>query len=267
MGICPRISVSRRASRGARIRKSLRTPPSVALAPRKSRIRANGAPTIPSPTARIAGRASRLLLESPTIARTRRWRLSRCARRAKRNTQTLAIVVSTPKRSPAAPAVQRSHCGVWTGVRRNWKSCPSEECLASARRLIMSGAILALKGLGGYHLACDATDFDAVSRLRRLKRRDAKPFALMARDLGVIKDYCAVGEEEERLLTSPAAPIVLLNASGVKRLPPVVAPSLNALGFMLPTTPLHLLVMQGFAAAAGDDERQSLRRTAGHRRQ
>ena len=247
MGICPRTSVSRRAWRGARIRKSPRMRPSVALAPRKSRIRANGAPTIPSPIARIAGRVSRLLLESLTIARARRWRLSRCARRAKRNTRTLPIVVSTPKRSPAPPVVQRSHCGGWTGARKNWKSCRATN--ASPRRVgsLSSGAILALKGLGGYHLACDATNFDAVSRLRRLKRRDAKPFALMARDLDVIKDYCAVGEEEERLLISPAAPIVLLNASGEKRLPPVIAPSLNTLGFMLPTTPLHLLVMRGFA--------------------
>ncbi len=133
------------------------------------------------------------------------------------------------------------------GHARYLEKLSSEQCLAAARWLIMSGAILALKGLGGYHLACDATNFDAVSRLRRLKRRDAKPFALMARDLGVVKDYCAVAEEEERLLVSSAAPIVLLDATGGKRLPPAVAPGLGALGFMLPTTPLHLLLMQGFA--------------------
>jgi hydrogenase maturation protein HypF len=152
-----------------------------------------------------------------------------------------------------AEAIACGACGPRIALRRldghapDLEKLSGEECLATARRLIMSGAILALKGLGGYHLACDATNFDAVSRLRRLKRRDAKPFALMARDLGVIRDYCAVGEEEERLLISSAAPIVLLNTRSGKRLPPVVAPSLNALGFMLPTTPLHLLVMQGFA--------------------
>ena len=152
-----------------------------------------------------------------------------------------------------AEAIACGACGPRIALRRldghapDLEKLSGEECLATARRLIMSGAILALKGLGGYHLACAATNFDAVSRLRRLKRRDAKPFALMARDLGVIRDYCAVGEEEERLLISSAAPIVLLNTRGGKRLPPVVAPSLNALGFMLPTTPLHLLVMQGFA--------------------
>ena len=152
-----------------------------------------------------------------------------------------------------AEAIACGACGPRIALRRldghapDLEKLSGEECLATARRLIMSGAILALKGLGGYHLACDATNFDAVSRLRRLKRRDAKPFALMARDLGVIRDYCAVGEEEERLLISSAAPIVLLKTRGGKRLPPVAAPSLNALGFMLPTTPLHLLVMQGFA--------------------
>ena len=152
-----------------------------------------------------------------------------------------------------AEAIACGACGPTIALRRmdgraeELGRLSNEECIAAARRLIMSGAIIALKSLGGYHLACDATNFDAVSSLRRLKRRDAKPFALMARDLGVIKDYCAVGEEEERLLVSPAAPIVLLNASGRKRLPPVVAPNLGALGFMMPTTPLHLLVMQGFA--------------------
>ena len=153
-----------------------------------------------------------------------------------------------------AEAIACGACGPRIALRRldgharYLEKLSSEQCLAAARWLIMSGAILALKGLGGYHLACDATNFDAVSRLRRLKRRDAKPFALMARDLGVIKDYCAVGEEEERLLISSAAPIVLLNASGGKRLPPVVAPSLSALGFMLPTTPLHLLAHAGLCS-------------------
>ena len=152
-----------------------------------------------------------------------------------------------------AEAIACAACGPKIALRRldgraeELEKLSSEECLAAARRLIMSGAILALKGLGGYHLACDATNFDAVSRLRRLKRRDAKPFALMARDLEVIKDYCAVGEEEERMLVSSAAPIVVLNASGGKRLPPVVAPNIAALGFMLPTTPLHLLVMRDIA--------------------
>jgi hydrogenase maturation protein HypF len=110
--------------------------------------------------------------------------------------------------------------------------------------LIQKGEIVAIKGLGGYHLACDATVADVVARLRQLKRRDAKPFALMARDLDVIRAYCAVREQEERELSGPTAPIVLLRADGPKRLPDAVAPRLATLGFMLPTTPLHLLILR-----------------------
>jgi len=110
--------------------------------------------------------------------------------------------------------------------------------------LIQMGEIVAVKGLGGYHLACDATNADTVARLRRLKRRDAKPFALMARDLDIIRSYCFVGDEAERQLTGPSAPIVLLDVGGPKRLPEAIAPGLSTLGFMLPTTPLHLLILR-----------------------
>jgi len=113
----------------------------------------------------------------------------------------------------------------------------------AVRGLITKGEIVAIKGLGGFHLACDATNAEVVARLRRLKRRDAKPFALMARDLDVIRRYCTVGAEEERTLVSAAAPIVLLAADKAERLPDEVAPGLATLGFMLPTTPLHLLIL------------------------
>ena len=114
----------------------------------------------------------------------------------------------------------------------------------AARSLLRNGEILAIKGLGGYHLACDATNAVAVARLRRLKKRDAKPLALMARDIGMIRRYCVVGAEEECHLTGVQAPIVLLRADGPQRLPETVAPGLRTLGFMLPTTPLHLLLLQ-----------------------
>ena len=131
--------------------------------------------------------------------------------------------------------------------------------------LIQTGEIVAIKGLGGYHLACDATNADTVARLRRLKRRDAKPFALMARDLDIIRSYCSLTAEEERQLTGPPAPIVLLDAEGSKRLPEAIAPGLSTLGFMLPTTPLHLLVLQDMNPPRRDDQRQSLGRAAGDR--
>ncbi len=138
--------------------------------------------------------------------------------------------------------------------------------LDSAGSLIQKGEIVAIKGLGGYHLACDATNAEAVERLRTAKRRDAKPFALMARDLDIVRRYCRVGPAEEALLTSPEAPIVLLDATGPERLPDAVAPGLKTLGFMLPTTPLHLLLLRDTDRPGGDDERQPFRRAAGHRR-
>ena len=108
--------------------------------------------------------------------------------------------------------------------------------------LLQKGEIVAFKGLGGYQLACDATNAEVVRRLRERKHRPAKPFALMARDLDVVRRHCDVSEAEARLLRSPQAPIVLLKSRGA--LPDVVAPGLDILGMMLPTTPMHLLALR-----------------------
>jgi hydrogenase maturation protein HypF len=113
--------------------------------------------------------------------------------------------------------------------------------------LLTRGEIVAIKGIGGFHLACDATSAAAVRRLRQRKRRDVKPFALMARDLDVVRRYADPDAEECRLLESAAAPIVLLRAAGPERLPEEVAPGLDLLGFMLPSTPLHLLALRRLA--------------------
>jgi hydrogenase maturation protein HypF len=110
--------------------------------------------------------------------------------------------------------------------------------------LLRRGHIVALKGLGGYQLVCDATNTEVVARLRQLKARASKPFALMARDLAVIERYCQPSPEEYAALTSTAAPIVLMRACGPERLPEAVAPGLGLIGFMLPTTPLHLLALR-----------------------
>lgn len=123
------------------------------------------------------------------------------------------------------------------------RKLPQDE-IDAACRLIAAGEIVAIKGLGGYQIACDAANADAVARLRCAKRRGAKPFALMARDLRMIRRYCAVNPEEERQLASPQAPIVLLRAKGPDQLPEAIAPGLSLLGFMLPTTPLHLLILE-----------------------
>jgi hydrogenase maturation protein HypF len=113
--------------------------------------------------------------------------------------------------------------------------------------LMKNGEIVAIKGIGGYQLACDATKPDVVARLRQLKKRDAKPFAMMARDMDVIRRYCSVSAEEEALLKRPCAPIVLLRADGAEKLPAAIAPGLATLGFMLPTSPMHLLMLRRMA--------------------
>jgi hydrogenase maturation protein HypF len=114
--------------------------------------------------------------------------------------------------------------------------------LDSAIELLKSGAVVAIRGLGGFHLACDATNPQAVQRLRRRKHRYGKPFALMARDLDTIRRYCNLTPAEADVLQSPEAPIVLLPANGLEKLPEGIAPGLNTVGFMLPYTPLHLLI-------------------------
>ena len=84
------------------------------------------------------------------------------------------------------------------------------DAVFGAAQLLSQGAILAVKGLGGYHLACNALDHDAVRRLRARKHREDKPFALMARDLNAVRKFCIVALEDERLLSSLQRPIVLL---------------------------------------------------------
>ncbi|MBY0307072.1 MAG: carbamoyltransferase HypF [Sphingomonas sp.] len=117
----------------------------------------------------------------------------------------------------------------------------------AAMSVIQKGEIVAIKALGGFQLACDATKPDVVARLRFLKHREAKPFALMARDLETIRNYCSVSDTEERLLTAPESPIVLLDADGPVKLPDGVAPGMRTLGFMLPSTPMHVLMFRRMA--------------------
>ncbi|MFB9580617.1 carbamoyltransferase HypF [Streptomyces goshikiensis] len=115
--------------------------------------------------------------------------------------------------------------------------------VAEARRLLADGAILAVKGLGGYHLACDAAHPGAVAELRRRKDRGAKPFALMARDLTDVEGLVRVGPEERALLTGGVRPIVLLRRRPGGPPLPGVAPGSPDLGVMLPYTPVHHLLL------------------------
>ena len=110
--------------------------------------------------------------------------------------------------------------------------------------LLQKGEIVAIKGLGGIHLACDATNHKAVEKLRQRKQRYDKPFALMARDIEIIEQYCKPTAKEQELLESAIAPIVLINSPPLPLLSPLIAPRQNALGFMLPYTPLHHLILR-----------------------
>ena len=117
-----------------------------------------------------------------------------------------------------------------------------------ARKLLASGAIVAVKGLGGFHLACDATNDEAVALLRERKGRVDKPFALMAFDLETVEQFCYVNEDERALLTSRERPIVLLRQRPDSPISPLVAPGNRHLGVMLPYTPLHYLLLEPAAS-------------------
>jgi hydrogenase maturation protein HypF len=130
-------------------------------------------------------------------------------------------------------------------------------------RLLMDGGILAVKGIGGFHLACDALNDQAVKLLRDRKGRAEKPFAVMMRDRATAKKYCDIGDREERLLRSPIAPIVLLNAAG-ERTAPSVAPFMGSLGVMLPYTPVHHLLF-GHPGVAPERRPRVLVMTSGNR--
>src|SRR5205085_2783440 len=109
---------------------------------------------------------------------------------------------------------------------------------------LRDGRIGALKGLGGYHLACDAGNEAAVAALRRRKHRDEKPFALMVRDLNGAEALCDVSPAEAELLLSPRRPIVLLRKRHSGAVAAAVAPGNPYLGIMLPYTPLHHLLLE-----------------------
>ena len=119
-----------------------------------------------------------------------------------------------------------------------------EDALQAARQLLAEGKILAIKGLGGFHLACDALNETAVAELRRRKLRVDKPFALMVYDHETASRFCHLNEAEQALLTSRERPIVLLHKQPDCPIAPACAPGQNQLGLMLPYTPLHYLLLE-----------------------
>lgn len=123
-----------------------------------------------------------------------------------------------------------------------------EQILAEITSLISAGKTIAIKGIGGYHLMCDATNNYAVKELRKNKHRDLKPFAVMFRDISDVRDYCWVDKEEEAEITSWRRSILILKQK--KRLASSVSNGLNTIGAMLPYMPVHFLMFRSLKTAA-----------------
>ncbi len=127
---------------------------------------------------------------------------------------------------------------------RAGREMPTEEPIKEVQRILKDGKIVAIKGLGGFHLAVDATNNEAVTRLRQRKHREEKPLAVMALSLDDIRKFALVGKAEESLLTSIQRPIVLLEKKPNSYLAEQVSPRNRNYGVMLPYTPLHYLILQ-----------------------
>ncbi len=153
----------------------------------------------------------------------------------------LRLAVATGGPGPAGPASGRRSQPPGPGVRHD------DDPLAGAVRVLSQGQVLAVKGLGGYHLAVDAHSQQAAARLRAAKHREDKPFAVMVPDLAAARDLCAVDELAERLLASPRRPIVLLPRRPGGPVADAVAPGSRQLGLLLPYTPLHHLLLRAFS--------------------
>ncbi|MGI8836082.1 MAG: carbamoyltransferase HypF [Pyrinomonadaceae bacterium] len=138
-------------------------------------------------------------------------------------------------------------CGPQLNLLESDEESKREEHLdvvRQARLLLLEGDILAIKGIGGFHLACDALNAEAVEKLRQRKYREDRPFAMMAASVALIRQHCVVSKLEEQLLLSERRPIVLLERRPDCKISSAVAPRINALGFMLPYSPLHHLLLK-----------------------
>ncbi len=142
--------------------------------------------------------------------------------------------------------------GASTPAGSHAENLQNEAALLEAQRLLASGKILAVKGLGGFHLACDAANEQAVAELRRRKLRVDKPFALMMPDLAAVRRHCLISDAEAALLASSQRPIVILRRREDSEISAGVAPGQDTLGVMLPYTPLHYLLFSLDGPAGSD---------------
>jgi hydrogenase maturation protein HypF len=129
-------------------------------------------------------------------------------------------------------------------IDRNGAAVPGDP-IEGTHDLLMQGCIVAVKGLGGFHLSCDARNVSAVFSLRSRKSREDKPFAVMCRDMDEVVSLCEVSKEEKALLLGRERPIVILKRKNPSTVAPAVAPFRDSLGVMLPYSPIHHLLLQG----------------------
>lgn len=207
--------------------------------------------------------------------RHRRWRHAfiTCTHCGPRYTVTRALPYDRPQTSMApfplcpqcareylSPADRRFHaettccpqCGPRLALSQLDGRAIEGDAIAATLELLNSGAIVAIKGLGGFHLACDARNSAAVARLRLRKNREAKPFAVMTANVASLSPYASVSAQERALLEGRERPVVLLRAQspGLQALEGV-APGLLNLGVMLPSTPIHFLLFHEAAGRPG----------------
>ena len=150
----------------------------------------------------------------------------------------------TDRRFHAQP-VACGVCGpkIWlTDNKGKTITIQTNKSISETASLLRAGNIVAIKGVGGFHLAVDALNNEAVKRLRERKKRDHKPFAVMADSIETIKKYAIVSQSDEKLLKSPQSPIVLLPKKKDSQIAPTVAEGVNTFGFMLCYAPLHYLL-------------------------
>jgi hydrogenase maturation protein HypF len=145
---------------------------------------------------------------------------------------------SSTKLSPAPRTVYPAE------IEEEFPSLGCDDPIKETIKLLKAGKIVAIKGLGGFHLACDAENEEVVEKLRRRKHRYGKPLAIMLADIEAVREHCCLSHEEIKVLLSPQRPIVLLRRKEKSTVAPSVAPVNNYLGVMLPYTPLHHLLLK-----------------------
>jgi len=164
----------------------------------------------------------------------------------------------------ANPAVGTPPIATWGEDIVDHAEALDDDAILLAQKLLSGGKIIAIKGLGGFHLACDAENQAAVEELRLRKLRVDKPFAIMLPDLNTVEKHCILDDEERNLLLSHERPILILKRRPGSSIAPSITPGQDSLGVMLPYTPLHYLLFSDHPNTPGDSTPRALVMTSGN---